>query len=220
MSYTLGIIVGMKSEEKILTEFQPPFSLIACAGANADRAELMAQQLVKRGATALLSIGVVGGLDPQLKVGDVIFGTKVILPDRRELICTLDLDAPSFAYKCAVAGSNTALLSPLTKATLFKQTGAAVVDMESHGVARAARDLNLPFGVVRVVSDTASTAIPSFALLGIQPDGSLNPLPMIPHLFRHFHQIPTLLRLQADTNRALKVLRRVAQDILTSKNAS
>ena len=210
---TLGIVVGMKSEAAILTSLpHNPFPLIACAGANAYRAEQAARHLVKAGARSLVSFGVAGGLDPALKIGDLIVGTKVIAFDRPEALCTLDFNLPA-AQKRPVAGSDTAVISAKEKTILFHKTRAAAVDMESHGVARAAIDLGLPFGVIRVISDTAKTTIPAFALLGIKPDGGLNPLPVALHLLRRLDQLPALLRLRRDTNQALDILTEAARSL-------
>lgn len=189
-----------------------PFSFVACAGASATRAEQAARQLVKAGARSLLSFGVAGGLDPTLKIGDRIIATKIIFPDRREASCSLNLNILD-AHKLPIAGNNTAVLSTKDKALLFAETNAAAVDMESHGVARAAMDLGLPFGAIRVISDTAQTTIPAFALLGVKPDGGLNPLPVALHLLRRLDQLPTLLRLRRDTNQALGVLAETAHTL-------
>lgn len=210
---TLGIVVGMQSEAAIFAALpRNPFSLIACAGANSIRAEQAARQLVKDGARSLLSFGVAGGLNPTLKIGDRVIATKVIFPDRREAFCALDLNI-SDAHKLPIAGSDTAVISSKDKALLFKETNAAAVDMESHGVAKAAMDLGLPFGVIRAISDTAQTTIPAFALLGIKPDGGLNPLPVALHLLRRLDQLPALLRLNRDTNHALDVLAKTARSL-------
>jgi len=210
---TLGIIVGMKPEAAIFARLpRNPFSLIACAGASPKRAEQAARQLVKAGAKSLLSFGVAGGLDPALKVGDQIIGTKVVFPDRYEAPCTLDLNI-SDAQRLPIAGSKTAVISAKDKAALFHRTQAAAVDMESHGVAEAALDLRIPFGVIRVISDTALTTIPAFVLLGIKPDGKLDPRPVALHLLRHLDQLPALLRLRRDTNQALGVLAETARTL-------
>lgn len=205
----------MQSEAAVFADLpHNPFSLIACAGANAHRAEQAARDLVKSGARSLLSFGVAGGLDPALKIGDLIVGTKVI-SDRHDMPCTLDFNLPN-AQRRFIAGNDTAVISAEAKTALFHKTHAAAVDMESHGVARAATDLGLPFGVIRVISDTALTTIPAFALLGIKPDGGLNPLPVALHLLRRLDQLPALLRLRRDTNQALSVLGQAARTLALS----
>jgi len=213
---TLGIVVGMQSEAAVFAALpRNPFLLIACAGANSIRAEQAARQLVKAGAKSLLSFGVAGGLNPTLKVGDRIVATKIIFPNRHEAICALDLNIFD-AQRLPITGCDTAVILPKDKSTLFNETGAAAVDMESHGVARAAVDLGLPFGAIRVISDTAQTTIPAFALLGIKPDGGLNPIPVALHLLRRLDQLPALLRLRRDTNQALGVLTETARILALS----
>lgn len=205
----------MQSEAAVFSALPyNPFSLIVCAGANPCRAEQAARDLVKSGAQSLLSFGVAGGLDPALSIGDLIVGTRVI-SDRHDTPCTLDFNLPT-AHRRLIAGNDTAVISVEAKTALFLKTHAAAVDMESHGVARAASDLGMPFGVIRVISDTALTAIPAFALLGIKPDGGLNPLPVALHLLRRLDQLPALLRLRRDTNQALSILGQVAQTLALS----
>jgi nucleoside phosphorylase len=60
----------------------------------------------------------------------------------------------------AILGLDRMLSSPQEKADAFARTGALVIDMESHHVARAAAERGLPFIAVRAVSDQADEALP------------------------------------------------------------
>ncbi len=61
--------------------------------------------------------------------------------------------------------------TPTDKRTLADQTGACIVDMESHAFAAACERLGLPWAVVRGVSDTPDETLPSEVLNWIAPDG-------------------------------------------------
>ena len=61
----------------------------------------------------------------------------------------------------AILGLDRMLSSPQDKADGFARRGALAVDMESHHVARAAGERDLPFIAVRAVSDQADEILPA-----------------------------------------------------------
>ena len=76
------------------------------------------------------------------------------------------------ARHAPVLGVDVPATEPADKIKLFRQTGAAVADMESHIAASVAASHGLPFAVLRVVSDPAGQRIPQAALAGMREDGS------------------------------------------------
>lgn len=58
-------------------------------------------------------------------------------------------------------GTDDIVGDPRAKADLAARTGAALVDTESHHVARAIAELGVPWGVVRAVSDGPDDALPA-----------------------------------------------------------
>ena len=70
-----------------------------------------------------------------------------------------------------IVGANAAVAHPDAKRQMHVETGAAVVDMESHLVARFASTHGLSFAAVRVVIDPAHRVVPEAALSGMRPDG-------------------------------------------------
>lgn len=216
----IGLVTGMLVEEACLgpalaalpDEKRP---LTFCAGASAQRAFDGARALVAEGATALLSIGIAGGLDAALRPG------SVILPD-----IIVDSDAtrhrPAAEWHAAVVqeltkpaigtliGVSDPACSVAEKAALRARSGALAVDMESAAVAAAAAAANVPFLALRIVADPADRAIPPTALHGIAPDGNRRSLAVLARLLVRPGDLPALLRLARDSNTALKQLRRVA----------
>src|SRR4051812_37505966 len=76
----LGIVTGLKFEAELLraaAHRHGEMPLIAVAGLGAGRAAGAARQLVRQGATHLLSFGLAAGLDPALKPGRAIVATAV-----------------------------------------------------------------------------------------------------------------------------------------------
>ncbi|WDI30908.1 hypothetical protein PUV54_13190 [Hyphococcus flavus] len=78
----IGVICGLKSEAAVVSASVDQSKIrIGVSGANAARAEEIAKELCEQGASAIISVGVSGGLDPALKPGDLIIGETVIADD-------------------------------------------------------------------------------------------------------------------------------------------
>ena len=119
----------------------------------------------------IISFGCAGGLDPALASGDCVVATGVLTP---EGIVATDADwshallerLPG-ARAALLAGVDAPLATPAAKAALWRDTGAAAVDMETHAAALAARRHGLPFAACRVVLDPAWCSVPAAALAGL-----------------------------------------------------
>lgn len=82
----IGVICGLKSEAEAVSVSVDKNSVrgkirIGVSGANAARAEEIARGFCNDGASAIISVGVSGGLDPALKPGDLIIGETIIADD-------------------------------------------------------------------------------------------------------------------------------------------
>jgi adenosylhomocysteine nucleosidase len=102
----------------------------------------------KHSVDRILSIGFCGALDPALRIGDIVVSGEV--PE--------GLGA-SFVQGDVVSVDRVAI-TVREKCDLRAATGAAVVEMESAAVAQKAREWGVPFGCVRVVSDSAGEDLP------------------------------------------------------------
>ena len=216
----VGLITGMRVEEACLDDAlaylpEDRLPLMFCAGASADRAYRGALTLIESGATALLSIGIAGGLDAALRPGsivlpDIVIGSGGI--QRRvsaKWHATVLQEVPRPAIGTLFAGTGPAC-TVAEKAALRAASGALAVDMESGAVAVAAEEANIPFLVLRIIADPADRAIPRAALHGIAPDGSQRPLPVLGRLLLRPADLPALIGLARDSKAALRQLRRVA----------
>jgi hypothetical protein len=119
----------------------------------------------------IISFGCAGGLDPDLAAGDCIVATSVLTPDglvptdpdwSRALLERLPDARPGL-----LAGVDAPLATAVAKAALWREAGAAAVDMETHAAALAARRHGLPFAACRVVLDPAWRSVPAAALAGL-----------------------------------------------------
>ena len=96
----------------------------------------------------MVSVGFCGALDPALRIGDIVVSGEV--PE--------ELGA-SFVRGDVLSVDRVAITAA-EKGELRASTRAAVVEMESAAVARKAREWQMPFGCVRVVSDVATENLP------------------------------------------------------------
>ncbi|MEK7244619.1 MAG: hypothetical protein AAB223_01210 [Pseudomonadota bacterium] len=215
----LGVITGLAAEADILLEFPSERApRVEIAGASGARAEAAATRLLAGGCEAILSFGVAGGLDPALAPGTVVIADSIVAADgrrwptdarwrdavRRALAGAVPLAAG------AIAGSDAPLLTAAAKMDLAGRTGTVAVDMESHGVARAAALSGAPFLAIRAVADGASRAIPPWVMDAILPDGGLAPEKIARALLPKPWQVWGLIGLARDNACALGALRRVA----------
>lgn len=155
-------------------------------------------------AVAILSSGIAGAVDPALKAGDV-----VVDGDLAELLRKMLPDA----RVGRVIGSDRVTATVAEKRSVFQQTGAMAVDMESHIAARVALRHGLPFAALRVISDTAEEALPPAALVGMRPDGGMALGAVLASLVRHPVQLPALIRTGLSAGKAFRSLER-CHDVL------
>jgi len=143
----------------------------------------------------ILSIGFCGALDPTLRIGDIVISGEV--PG--------GLGA-SFVRGDVVSVDRVAI-TVREKCDLRAATGAAVVEMESAAVAEKAREWNVPFGCVRVVSDAAGEDLPLDFNQYRDADGRFERTRIaLAALGRPFTVLPGLVRLDRHCRRAAERL--------------
>jgi hopanoid-associated phosphorylase len=161
----------------------------------------------------VLSFGTAGGLAPGLRSGASVVASAVLdgamrfdtdAHWSRALLKRLD----GAAYG-PLAGVAQAVVESGAKLRLGKSSGALAADMESHVAARWAATHGLPFACCRVVIDPCERSLPDAALAGLRPDGSTDIGAVLRSLARGPAQLPALMRLAGDANRARAALRDV-----------
>ncbi len=198
----LGIVTGLAAEARLAR----PLGLVQAGGGTPEGAAAAAEALIARGAAALLSFGLAGGLDPALPPG------ALVIPR------TLKTTEGDYAIDTALAsrfgtpaGALFAAAQPVAtveeKAALFAATGTLAVDLESGAVARTAQAHNLPFAVLRAVCDPAGRALPPAALAALDAGGAIAPFRVAASLLRHPGQIRPLALLAGDAAVARAALR-------------
>jgi purine-nucleoside phosphorylase len=110
--------------------------------------------------TALISTGVAGALDPDLRVGDTFLPSLVIeFRTQVEYAVRLPAFCPPGARRGRLLTVDTVIQDADSKADLH-DSGAEAVDMEASAVAAEAEARGLPFYCVRAISDDAETSFP------------------------------------------------------------
>ncbi|MEP1443297.1 MAG: hypothetical protein ABJK39_09840 [Hyphomicrobiales bacterium] len=192
------------------------FRIIA-SGSSAKRGRDAADELIRQGCDKLLSFGIAGGLTPKLRVGDVVFSNHVVTPldesygkrPASKKVEGLAMGA-SKPLLMSVCGVDDIIFQPTEKAKLHQLTRAAIADMESHGVARAANAAGIPFFVLRSVSDAVSDHLPEFVANGVNEDGTPNLKPILMALLKNPFRLGALLKLKGNTDTALAALQKAA----------
>ncbi|MBV8592808.1 MAG: hypothetical protein JOZ27_00750 [Caulobacteraceae bacterium] len=169
------------------------------------------------GARAILSFGLCGALDPALRPGDLVVARSVVdrghdIAADEEWLRALRGALPQ-ARVGPIAGADAIAGTAAAKVILRRDTGALAVDMESHAVARAAKDAGLPFAVIRAVSDAANRDLPRSAQAGFGPDGRPKVAAVLRALLRRPHELPALIRTALEAERGFTALRD-ARDLL------
>lgn len=151
---------------------------LAVAGLGFERAREAARKLIERGAQALLSWGVAGGLSSGLIPGDLLLPDRVVSDDGEWITDQrLRLRVQQVLAGCAREGGNLyCSRQPVTSVAAKRALaarGMLAVDMESAGVAMIAQRAGVPFVAVKAICDPASREIPDVALRLLDADGGV-----------------------------------------------
>jgi len=224
----VGIVCALAAEARHLgpmTRTRAPLSrladgtLLCVSGMGSAAAELGARALLEAGATALASWGMAGGLDPSLTAGTILLPNTVIGIDGNAIATARQwcerLGAALSALHPVARGdllsSTRAIGSIAQKAALYRETGAAAVDMESLAVATVARTSHLPFIAVRVIVDGAGDVLPRAVTAAADSAGHLQLWRLIGALARSPADLAPLIRLARRYRAASRSLAAVAR---------
>jgi adenosylhomocysteine nucleosidase len=202
-------VTGLRREARIVESDE-----VAVISGGSDRANLIRQiDIALQGPIrGVVSFGVAGALAPKLRAGDCVVASRIIY--KRELFACDAAWLKAVASRLpdaqmeAIAGSRTILADTGAKAALYRDTGAAAVDTESHIAARAAQRRGLPFIAIRTISDAAERALPPAALTALKRDGRIDALGVARSLLMQPAQIPALVRTGREAERAFASLLR------------
>jgi adenosylhomocysteine nucleosidase len=154
----------------------------------------------------VLTCGSAGGLNPELKLGDIIFETS------DETLRTKLLGAGAKPLKIFCADRIATTIAEKKK--LRAETGADAVEMESAAIHAVCRERGIPCATVRVISDTANEDLPlDFNALS-KPDKSIDFGKLFFAIAKSPGKIGALMQLQKKTKFAAEQLAEVLAKII------
>ncbi len=199
----LGIVVGLTAEARLARHLTP---MVEPGGGTPAGAAQATRRLVTQGATALLSFGLAGGLDPSLPAGALVTPLGVI--DHADTHWPTDTALARFfgTPHGTLLAAAAILVTAEAKRAAWQTTGALAADLESGEVARIAAEHGLPFAVLRAICDPAHRTLPPAALTALDAEGRISPAALLRSLARHPAQIPALIALGREAALARKAL--------------
>ncbi len=202
-----GVVCGLEAEAVIARQF---LSHVAVSAGRADRARIIARQLLEQGADGLVSFGIAGGLDRALKCGDLVIGQAVsangqLIAADAHWVASLARQLPD-AHCGTVLGCERIIFDPAGKADAYAQSGALAVDMESHAVAEVAAAYGRPFVVLRAIADTAEVRLPELVAHGLDDQGRPQILPILGRLLLAPWELPALISAGNTSAMAMRTL--------------
>ena len=205
MNSPIGLVVALPSEARTLLgpgPLQPMDGyglrrlkvnseldlILASAGVGIDAARIAAQGLITHGVSALVSVGLAGGLAPGIAAGHIILSSQLLQTDGRRVFGAWKPDAQGIegAYRHLTARRipvcrgtiltvAEAVLTHDAKAALFVKFRGLAVDMESAAVARVAAEAGLPFFGVRAICDPVERTVPNELAAFLDAGGKIRP---------------------------------------------
>ncbi len=206
------IVTGLKQEARIAAG---PGLTVICSSSNPVQLREMMTSFDPASIRGIVSFGVAGGLNPELRPGDVVIASEIIAGKQRwstaaaltENLVALPAKRRRSVVAGVLVGVEEVVTGQVAKAALRATSGADAVDMESHIAARYAEANGLPFAAVRVISDPAHRALPELTMSAIKPNGNVDMWKVMRGIARNPKTIPHLISTGRDFSRALKSLR-------------
>ena len=209
----IAAVTGMETEARVAR--RAGIEALPSGGVPA-QTRAIAERFLSQGVDLLLSFGIAGALAPTLVPGDLLLPTEVIDDTGNHY----SVDAHWHAQvdqalrklgllnieKGILFGAHESIAKIAIKVELFHQKQSVAVDLESHIVAAAAVRFGTPFLALRAVADSASRALPPAAVIGLGADGKPALGRVLLSVARDPRQIPALIRLAGDTQKALAAL--------------
>jgi nucleoside phosphorylase len=167
---------------------------------------------------AAWSLGFAGGLTDDLRAGDLVCPSIVLLDDGfsgtpfpagpaqtgvRAALSAVGIacrDSPLLTVEAP-------LRTPQAKREAHRRTGAVAVDMEAAGVAEAATGLGIPWLAFKAVVDPVEEPLPEFLAGCVTPSGDVRWRAVVAGLLGSSQRRRTLSRLDRATRQAVRGLR-------------
>lgn len=155
-------------------------------------------------------VGITGGVHPDAEVGALVAPAQVV--DGASGRVHVPTPVPGSEPSGALWTTDEVIRDHEQLAELHCR-GVVALDMETAAVAEVCDAADVPWSVVRAISDLAHDATVDDALAGlVRPDGSPDLARVARHVARHPAQAPGLARLGRDVDRATRAAARAAAE--------
>ena len=178
--------------------------IVGIGRANAEKS--IREFLASNSPSQVLTCGFAGGLNPDLKLGEVMFETT----DESLRAKLLAAKAKPAAIFCADRIATTVT----EKKKLRAETGADVVEMESAAIHAVCRERGIPCATVRVISDTAGEDLPLDFNALAKPDKNLDFGKLFLAIAKSPGKIGALMALQRKTSFAARELAAILERVV------
>jgi hopanoid-associated phosphorylase len=195
---TLVFVVGLPFEARLAAGI---YGRVICGSKGRNLAESVTYAITSE-CRGLISLGVAGGLLPNLAAGTCVVGSEVLWGNTR-----LGTDASWSqsllqAIPNSIYGKIVGVPRPIAyadaKHVLHIKTGALAVDMESHIVGSVAAANGLRFVAIRVIADPAERSLPDVAIAAMRPNGTVNVAKMVLSLLKQPRDLFSLTQTARD----------------------
>lgn len=223
----IGLITALSQEYSVVDSVVAPACerLIAVQSGLGRAAGFLAAAELGRGdkrLSGLVSIGFCGALDAAIATGSIVVPNRIVTADNERFDTNADwvsavasrmTDLPLVTQSAIYCATETIETQACKQAT-HSQCGACAVDMESAGIAQAARRFDIPFIAIRIVLDEAADTLPEATRNAVHSDGNLNVKGLLRGLASRPADIGGLIRLAGKSGKAQKQLRAVCEALL------
>jgi len=220
-----GIVVAMRAEAKCITSQYLPFDLampvreglmVRVCGMGRMAAYDAAVDLRDRHkVSALISFGVAGALQDQLRPGDLVLPESIVADQfyQTDLAWCRQIErrlpGEIRVTHATLATSEQILTTEAEKHALAAKTHACAVDMESGAIATAAAEAGIPFIAIRAITDPIQFSPPAALMTALHPDGSIKLVRLLALLLKRSVSLRELLRLAPGMRAACATLKSV-----------
>lgn len=182
------------------------------------RARRATQALIDAHSPAwVISAGFCGGLQPGIKVGDIVMANSIVDVHGHEFVVDLQVPAdPAHGLHVGrVVTTDEMVRLVKDKQALAEKHQALAVDMESLAVAQVCRDTKTRFLVVRAVTDDLSADLPPEVLSVVGSTGSMRIGAAVGALWKRPGSYKDLWQLREAANKAAERLATFLDGVVT-----
>ena len=156
----------------------------------------------------ILSCGFTGGLQPAVKVGQIVVADAVLGPEGERLVLQTNMKSdPARGLHVGPLFTGDHIVRTVAgKKQLADATGAVAVDMESLAVAQVCRERQVPCLVVRAVTDDCTTDLPAEAMTLFGETGTVRMGAVVGALWRRPGSLSDLWKLREQAAKAAESL--------------